>query len=342
MLPVTYYVKHKNMSARIREIIQKYIQNNQPKQVQRIFASWINRSANKVEKDEALEEIWTNLNIQADESTEKSYIKLLSAISTPETKTQRKRISFIHKFSRIAAIIMLPLISIGITYLIMKKPLTINNDVRLVECIVPDGEIRTIILPDSSVVKVNSGSILIYPEQFTSGRDIFLNGEAYFTVTKDDTKPFIVKTTDMNVEVLGTIFNVSSYSDSERSSTTLKSGKVKVQLRNTEKFMVLLPNEQITYNRVSGTIEKNTVSVENTIAWTEGNLVIQGMSIEEVVKVIERKYMMNVYLNSSKYKDERISMKIMHGEDITEFMSVLKYLVPQLKYKVENNKLYIY
>jgi len=331
------------MSTRIHEIIQKYFQNNQSKKVKKVFASWIKRESNKDEKETAFNKIWDNLNIEADRSTEKSFDKLLTTIQATNPTSAKERIPLIRRFSRIAAIIMLPILSVGITYYIMKDSVKIDNQVQLVECIVPNGEIRTITLPDSSVVKVNSGSVLIYPQQFSDSRDIFLNGEAYFTVTKDEAKPFIVKTTDMDIEVLGTVFNVNAYTDSEKTSTTLESGKVNVRIKNTNQDQVILtPDECVTYNRSTGLFEKSSIKVENAIAWTEGNMVIQSMTINEVMKFVERKYAMEVFLNSNKYDHERITMKVRSDENINEFMDVLKFLVPQLKYKIENDKLYIY
>ena len=331
------------MSTRIREIIQKYFQNNQSKKIRRTFSSWVKDESNKEEKETAFVEIWDTLDIQADSSTEKSFNKLLSTIQATDIVVQKKHSPFIHKLLRIAAIIMLPILSVGITYYLMKDSAKIEHDVKLVECIVPNGEIRTIILPDSSIVKVNSGSILIYPQKFSNSRDIFLNGEAYFTVTKDKTKPFIVKTSELDVEVLGTIFNVSAYTDNDNSSTTLESGKVNVKFKNTDKEPVILhPDEQIVYNKNLKSVEKKNVKIENTIAWTEGNMIIQSMSINEVVKIIERKYAVTVYLNSNKYQHERITMKVTDGETVTEFMLILQYLVPQLKYKINDDKLYIY
>lgn len=331
------------MSTRIHEIIQKYFQNNQSKKVKKVFASWIRRDSNKEEKETAFMGVWDNLDIQADTSTEKSFDKLLSTIQVTNPVRRKEHVPFIRKFSRVAAIIMLPILSVGITYYIMKDSVKIDNQVQLVECIVPNGEIRTITLPDSSVVKVNSGSVLIYPQQFSGSRDIFLNGEAYFTVTKDETKPFIVKTTDMDIEVLGTVFNVNAYTDSEKTSTTLESGKVNVRIKNTNYDQVILtPDECVTYNRSTGLFEKSSIKVENAIAWTDGNMVIQSMTINEVIKFVERKYAMEVFLNSNKYDHERITMKVRSDENINEFMDVLKFLVPQLKYKIENDKLYIY
>lgn len=329
------------MSTNPRQIIQRYFSGSYPRKVIKKFTIWLKESSGSVEKESILKEIWDDINIQADETTEKSFETLQTTIQSTVPPVQK--LPFIYKLSRIAAVLLLPIISIGITYYIMSKSVPVDNEIKLVECIVPDGEIRTITLPDSSIVTINSGSILIYPQQFISCRDVFLNGEAYFSVTRDEAKPFVVKTTDMDVEVLGTIFNISSYSDSENSATTLEKGKVSIRFKNTgRESMILLPEEQLIYNRNSGSIEKNTINIENTIAWTEGNLIIQSMSIDDVIKVIKRKYGMKVYLNSSNYKDEKITMKAIHGENITEFMAVLELLVPQLKYKIEDDKLYIY
>lgn len=329
------------MPTRIYEIIRKYFDHPYSDRVQKEFTFWVKDATDEAEKEAAFQNIWNNLEIQPDESTAYFFDSLRSQIraKTPESR----KTAWMHTFSRIAAFFLLPLISVAITWFIMKDQSADIPEIRLVECIVPHGEIRTLILPDSSVVKVNSGSILIYPEQFSSKRDIFLNGEAYFTVARNEAKPFVVKTTDMEVEVLGTVFNLSSYTDSERSSTTLKSGKVSVRFRDANKEAVVLqPSEQVTYNRQSGTVEKNMVKVENAIAWTQGNLIIQSMPIDEIAKIIERKYALKVNLNSHKYQDERITIKAINDESITEFMSALSYLLPQLTYKIEGDTLYIY
>lgn len=332
--------------SKIREIIQDYFHHNYSERVRKEFAIWHKDSKDAGDKEAAIKETWDEideLDLRANESTERSYENLILVIQASNIFRKRRKHLFKHRLSRIAAILLLPVISVGVTYLIMKDLPASREGISLIECIVPDGEMRTVILPDSSVVKVNSGSILIYPQKFTTSRDVFLNGEAYFTVARNETKPFVVKTTDMDVKVLGTIFNISSYADSESSTATLERGKIDVRFKNRdEESVILLPNERITYCRSSGLIEKRSVKVENEIAWIEGGLIIQQMTIEEIIKVIERKYAMKVYLNSSHYEKERITMKVIHGETITEFMEVLQYLLPQLKYKITNDRLFIY
>ncbi|MDR2949873.1 MAG: FecR domain-containing protein [Prevotella sp.] len=330
------------MPTRIHEIIRQYFNNNYPDRLQKEFISWIKDTDDKAEKDAAFRSIWDELDIIAGQSAEKSYEILQAKIQATSIPDSKKRLS-IRKLLRIAAILVLPLISAGITYWAVKNSNMADNSLAFIECIVPDGEIRTITLPDSSVVKVNSGSILIYPRHFTGTRDIFLNGEAYFTVAKDETKPFIVKTSSMDVEALGTIFNVSAYTDSENLSASLESGKVNVTFKNTDKESVLLlPNEQVTYGKKTGLIKKKTVKIENVIAWINGNMVIQSMPVNEVIKIIERKYAVKVYFDPDKYRDERITMRIMPEEGVADFMTVLKYLIPSLKYKIENDNIFIY
>jgi ferric-dicitrate binding protein FerR (iron transport regulator) len=200
-------------------------------------------------------------------------------------------------------------------------------------------------LPDSSQVLLNAGTVLIYPSSFGAHtRTVYLNGEACFTVSRDENKPFIVKTTDMDIEVLGTVFDVSSYADSEHALATLKSGRVNVHLKNEQSTSVILePSEQVSYNRISGEVKvTRQVNVENVFAWKDGHLVIQGMSMTEIAKTIERRYGVTIYLNANKYEKERITAKFIHGETVYEFLSVLQQLVPGLKYKTEENKIYIY
>jgi ferric-dicitrate binding protein FerR (iron transport regulator) len=226
----------------------------------------------------------------------------------------------------------------------MKKDTVATEDVKLVEYIVPNGEIRNIVLPDSSHIRLNAGSILIYPQRFIGKtRTVYLNGEAYFNVARNETQPFIVNTTDMEVEVLGTVFNVHSYTDSKNSSATLESGKVNVRFKNTiHQAVTLVPNERVSFDRNSGFIEKQTVKVENVVAWTNGYVVLQSTTIEEIAKIIERRYGVSVYLNSHKYRNERITMKLDGVDGVVEFMNVLRHLIPGFRYKLENDKLYIY
>jgi ferric-dicitrate binding protein FerR (iron transport regulator) len=330
----------------VRQIIETYIKNTPSKSVQKNFALWLKDERNTEEKNLILTELWDSLDIEADRSTEESYQRLQSEINA---KTQRTRIipSFftfsIRKLSGIAALLLISLLSAAFTYYYLKADRLSKEDMKLVECIVPNGEIKDVVLPDASQVRLNSGSILVYPEHFGKTRTVYLSGEAYFSVAKKNNQPFIVNTTDMKTEALGTVFNVCSYADGKQSSVTLKSGKVNVCFEQTGiQPVMLFPNERVSFNRKSKLIEKRAVETEDVIAWTKGNIVVLGMSMDDIVKTIERKYDMRVYFNSHRYKDDRITVKLDSEENIKDFMNILKNIIPGLRYKIASDELYIY
>jgi ferric-dicitrate binding protein FerR (iron transport regulator) len=262
----------------------------------------------------------------------------LRTIIQPQ-KAKSVKVDFRPKLLRWAAVVALMISSAAIAYLLTSRQV---EDVSLVECAVPNGETRTVVLPDASKVTVNAGSMLIYPEKFGKTRHIYLNGEAYFSVIHNPKQPFVVKTMDFDVEVMGTVFNVSSYIDDEKSTATLKSGEVKINFRDNSPSIILQPNEQLSFERKNHFIARNQVDVSNAIAWIKGNLVVQGNTLEEIARIIERKYGLHVYLNTSRYPNDRLTMKFSNDESIDEFMSIMRLLLPNLRYKIEDKAVYIY
>jgi ferric-dicitrate binding protein FerR (iron transport regulator) len=328
--------------SRIRRILHTYFYHSYPRSIQKRFSEWFVDHRNATEKEEALQELWNQPRVAVAPATEQSFRQVASRIASYRHPV--RTVSRFAKIGRVAALFLLPLLSASLVYWYTRDNYAPVADNELMECIVPHGEIRAITLPDSSQVLLNAGTVLIYPTRFDgASRTVFLNGEACFTVSRNERQPFIVKTTDMDVHVLGTVFDVSSYADSEQALTTLKSGSVSVQLKNTDSAAILLtPSEQILYNRKSGIAEVRRVNVEHTLAWKDGHLVLQGMSMSEIAKTIERRYGVTIYLHANKYEEERITAKFLHDESIDDFLSVLKQLVPGMKYKTEGQKIYIY
>ncbi|MDR2627299.1 MAG: FecR domain-containing protein [Dysgonamonadaceae bacterium] len=326
--------------SRIRQIIQAYFYNRYAKIVQKKFSQWLVNDRSAEEKDAALRELWDNLQVAPEQSTKRSFRQVQRRIAA---RPAARRTLWLRNVRKIAAILLLPLLSSVAVYRYMQHT-SAPAPAELVECFVPNGTTQAITLPDSSRVIVNAGSVLIYPQQFNGDfRTVYLNGEACFTVSPDERKPFIVKTTDMVVEVLGTVFAVSSYADSKTVSATLQSGRVSVQLKHTPtESIVLSPDEQVWYDRLSGDIKINQVNAAQVLAWKEGHIILHGSSMNDIAKILERRYGIAVYLNANKYTGERITAKFMHGENLRDFLSVLQQLIPNMKYKLDNTKLYIY
>lgn len=164
-------------------------------------------------------------------------------------------------------------------------------------------------LPDGTLVFLNAASSLKYPASFgrLKKRAVELSGEAYFEVAKDKSHPFIVKTARQEVEVLGTHFNINSYSDEPATKTTLLEGSVLVSTLGDQRFSslirnhssILTPGEQ-SVSMPSGDINIQTADIQEALAWKEGNFVFKGEKIESLMRKIAYWYDVEVVYEGPK------------------------------------------
>lgn len=171
--------------------------------------------------------------------------------------------------------------------------------------IVPKGGEYNLVLSDSTRVFVNSKSKLEFPVRFTGNkREVTLEGEAYFEVSKDKTRPFIVTIKGIQVEVLGTSFNVKAYPDDEVSYTTLVEGKVKLNGANklTDECF-LNPDQQAVYNPSTTGMLIQKIDAQQVIMWTKGRITFSNQTLDEIMKSLSRWYDFNY-----RYEEEALKM----------------------------------
>lgn len=211
------------------------------------------------------------------------------------------------------------------------------------ELTVPYGKQFTVQLPDGSLVFVNSGSKLEFPIVFNNKatRNVFLEGEAFFEVKKNKSAPFIVHTKDMNVQVLGTKFNVSSYQNDKNTSVVLKEGRVGIS-KSSEVFdanndIIITSGEQVVLEDEVFSINK--VSIEKYIAWKEGYLLFENDKFKDIIKKLERYYNIDIENNFVELNDIRFTGSFT-TEPINEVLDVFTELTP-FKYQVNENKVAI-
>lgn len=169
------------------------------------------------------------------------------------------------------------------------------------EIIIPRGGEYKIILADGTRVWLNSQTKLKYPVKFTQGvRQVYLTGEAFFEVTPNAKKPFLVQLeNNVTVRVLGTSFNVRAYNDEETTETVLEKGIVKAE--SAAGSVTLSPSFMFEYNKKAKTISERRVDTELYTAWKDGRYVFYNEPIENILHKLSRWYNINIA-----YKDETV------------------------------------
>ena len=179
------------------------------------------------------------------------------------------------------------------------------------ETTTPMGAQTKVVLPDQSVVWVNAGSTLRYGSDFnTSGRSVQLDGEAYFEITRDSLKPFIVKSKKLDIKVLGTSFNVKAYGMDEMTDVTLVSGKVNVSLRDEVAHagdVTLTPNRKLSFNKQTNKVRVSEVDAKDALSWMDGSLKFSEQPFMSIAKDLERKFNVRIRVESDLLRKEIFS-----------------------------------
>ena len=202
---------------------------------------------------------------------------------------------------------------------------------------IPAGERFVIVLSDGTKVYLNSNSYLRYPVTFgEESRDVTLSGRAYFDVTKSEV-PFIVSTTDMKVEVLGTSFDVETKGQGESSSVILVEGSVKVSANGQTK--IISPNEKFSINPLHKEVSVSNIDSKTMTLWKDGILVLKELSFDEMIESLCSWYGVEIIDKASVPDNERFNGKF-DREDIKAAMKTIA-LSAKVKYRIRDGKLII-
>ncbi len=233
------------------------------------------------------------------------------------------------------------------------------------------GSKSTVHLPDGSVVKLNSGSTLIYPSKFDNNkRTVRLEGEGYFEVEKDKNRPFFVNTSAISIKVLGTVFNVKSYPEENTIEATLVSGAIEIYDNNGKENLsgkekpltALVPNQKASFikaklnetaaptvnselqlkaveNITENLFVEKKVDPEVYTAWKDGVLRFDNERFADIVVKMERWYDVHIDLQNPELRDERFSGKFT-SETIEQALKALTLTEP-FAYSIEKNRITI-
>jgi len=276
----------------------------------------------------------------------------------------KKRMSFIQRYNRIAAVLFIPMLFFSVwlyLYQNSKPQSAIYKEIST-----SYGIKHKFNLPDGTIVWLNSGSVIKYPEKFAiNKREIFLQGEAFFDVAKDPSRPFYVNLGKLIVKATGTKFNVTAYPEEDIYETSLLSGKVELVKKdeNNSEIVVckMLPKQLAIYNKTKENIrlidesddkiEKTSESeVANNIklssgiiehnkhtSWIVSKLVFRNDPMEEVIKRLGRWYNVNIILEDTLLYDYKYTATFI-DETLEQVLELLTLSAP-IEYNIISPKI---
>ncbi|MGO4293937.1 FecR family protein [Chitinophaga sp. RAB17] len=264
----------------------------------------------------------------------------LSAIygqsATPPPAAIIKHIPRWQRFAWPAAAAVLLLI--GLKFLSPEQPAP--KPVAWVSLQCPPGKRLKMVLPDSSVVWLNSGSSLQYNPDFVQQRQFNVrNGEVFFEVAKDAAHPFIVKTKSLAVKVLGTSFNVAAYTKLTQEKVTVASGNVQV-LDEHQCNVILGAGQEIVYNSSKASFSTQLVNAARSNSWRNGDIYLTNVSLEELAVKLENIYGYEVVFTNNKMKQCINSLHFNDKEPVTKVLDLLK-IIDKITYTINNGKIII-
>ncbi len=259
-------------------------------------------------------------------------------IRSQKTNANQFRVKpYLHIAAKVAAILVIGFL-VGWLVQTFKTPKPVYYT-----SIAPHGSISKVLLPDSSLVVLNSGSEIRYSSYGENGqREIFIKGEGWFEVQKDEDRPFVVHTMFYDVSVLGTEFNVKAYPEDEEVSTTLVEGRVKINGAENLKLTKsheLKPGEQFVFHKGLNTIQLKQVNTQVYTSWKDNRLIFLDMKLKELIVLIERKYGVDIEVADKSILNYHYFGTI-RNETMLEVLSILGHSLP-IEYKIVGQKIII-
>lgn len=332
-------------SAQDFDKIIDYIYNHPdiPDDVRNHIRQWMASHEHDSRLDNALQRVWDREFGKASESVDpQSLSRLLNGISPnpasarEESDTGRRKSVWRRTLRYAAAVAAIVLASV-MTYFI-----TSSHDETRTVLLTAKGSVGEFQLPDGSTVRLNSDSRLSYTsDDFApSGkRRVDIKGEAFFDVVKDPSRPFVVRMSDMEVEVLGTSFDVRNYSFSKAEEVVLLKGKVRVNGLSNGQSLTLEPDQRLVIDKENGKYSVENSPAINYCRWYEPRLKVENESLGDILITIGRKYCMDLKINPGVDTSTRLSLTL-YNDRLEEIMPVIGYITG-INWFVSDNTLII-
>lgn len=330
----------------MKSIIKKYLSGKSSEEEQKDLLQWIRREENLNEFQRIKQEWTTEVRRETMPSEFAQDWKAIQGKMMAQLQQEVQQKQRTLNFFRYAAIFMVLIAVPALLYIFSQNqpaaPLVYTT-------VAADyGQISKAVLPDSSVVWVNSGSSIKYNNQFSaSNRNIELEGEAFFKVTRNADLPLIVTNSDLKVKVLGTEFSVSAYPEEPNIHVILEKGKVELTSASNTRFrQEMKPGEMATFSKIKKELALTAVNTSLYTSWKDGLINIYNLPLSELVIKLEKrfnqKFLVDEQIKDVPYtftiKNEDLSSVLSLMEKITPVQAIQREHVIELKHNKNKNK----
>ena len=299
-------------NVRLASLFRRYLDGSCSSDEESELLAYITENDNE-ETRSLLKGIWNNPVRKLSQSQEQ---RILQQILLQEINVSGESRHF--GWIRIAAsIALIGVVALGLYQFYSDKDETIP------EIAVAKSDHRFIKLSDGSTVILNEGSTLDYPDAFSGAkREVTLSGEAFFNISHDPGRPFLVRTGQLTTTVLGTSFNVKAYDDQDDITVTVTRGKVSVS-DDKNVLGIITPDQQITFHKKTRKAQQDLVSATEVIAWAETDLYFEDVSITDAFARLEERFSVTIEFEEEKVRDCRFTATFVKGEDLNQILDVI-------------------
>lgn len=315
----------------VTRIIDLYAQGAVPASVMDDFLVWLASDVHTEAKDRALMEIWNSIDKKPTLRTRKALVKLQSAI---RPKSVVKKMTLRKTWLRVAAVLLPAAIVVGAAYTLLLSPKAVTEEAFEPTVFTTQAGVdREYTLPDGTIVWMEGGSKLTYSESKQGERIADMDGNIYFTVARDELKPFVVNTEQLSVEVLGTIFDIDAVAGSELTHVALDKGSVMAKVG--DRSIVMKPGERLSYNASTGELDLQTGAAATGSRRTK--LMFDNMAMPQIFDKLERFYGVTISTDRPVEERERYSTRFTGGDNLDDILEVLELLTGSFSYRIEGD-----
>lgn len=300
------------------ELIHKYFLGELSSQEQIAFLHQLKNDAVLREKYKEQQNLYALLDILPHQEDFTKGQKSYSEFIAKEQKTKPKDL-FLSTLKYAAAIAVLVISTWWLTTAIHHS----NLDTEMNTLYVPPGQRACLTLHDGTTVWLNAKSTLIYPSHFSNKkREVFLVGEAFFEVSKNEDTPFSVNVKDVSVKVLGTEFNILGYPEAKYIQTSLLTGSIEITNNTTNKTLKLQPNQEVVV--IDNKMEVSNIKQHTYFLWKDGIYSFEQETFSNIINKLELYYDIKIIVKSPEIYDFVYTGKFRQQDGIDEILRIIQ------------------